>query len=82
MLVPFSCRSNGETISSAAVTSRVREGRGAVLLHGPTGCGKSMLAAASGSAFCRQGGVAFVIQSKEFEGSIRDVLDREAALLG
>ena len=42
----------------------------------------SPIQASSGSAFCRQGGLAFGIQAKEFEGSIRDVLDREAGLLG
>ena len=81
-LVPFGCNSDGESISSSDVTDLVLEHRGGLLLHGPAGCGKSMLAASSGAAFVRRDGVAVTIQSKEFEGSVKVVLDREVGLLG
>ena len=81
-LVPFSCVSNGETVPSSEVKSLVCERGGAVLLAGPTGCGKSLLASSSGSAFCKQGGVVLAVLAKEFDGSVKEVLDREAGLLG
>ena len=81
-LVPFGCKSEGASISSSDVTDLVSEHRGGLLLHGPTGCGKSMLAASSGTALVRRGGVAVTIQSKEFEGRVKVVLDREVGLLG
>ena len=81
-LVPFGCcKSEGESISSSDVTDLVSEHRGGLLLQGPTGCGKSMLAAFSGTALVRRGGVAVTIQSKEFEGRVKVALDREVALL-
>ena len=81
-LVPFTCVSNGETVASSEVKRLVCEQGGAVLLAGATGCGKSLLAWSSGSAFCRQGGVALAVQAREFDGSVKEVLDREAGLLG
>ena len=81
-LVPFDCKSKGESISSSDVTDLVSERRGGLLLYGPSGCGKSMLAASSGTALVRRGGVAVTVQSKEFDGGIKVALDREAGLLG
>ena len=81
-LVPFSCAMNGKTILSSDVTNVLCEEGGAILLRGPTGCGKSLLAVASGLAFVRRGGVALVVQAKEFDGNVKDLLDREAGLLG
>ena len=81
-LVPFACRSDGESVSSAEVTSQVSEGCGNLWLKGPSGCGKSMLADASGTAFCHRGGVPIAVQGKDFTGSIKKLLDLEACLLG
>ena len=81
-LVPFGCKSEGESISSSDVTDLVSEHRGGLLLQGPMGCGKSMLAASSGTVLVRRGGVAVTIQSKEFVGRVKVVLDREVGLLG
>ena len=80
-LVPFGCESEGEAISSSDVTNLVLEHRGGLLLQGPSGCGKSLLAASSGTALARHGGVTVTIQSKEFEGRVKVVLDREVGLL-
>ena len=81
-LVPFSCRLDGKTISSDEVAHLVLERGGGLLLQGPSGCGKSILAKASGKAFNDLGGVTINIQGKEFVGRIKDMVDREAALLG
>ena len=81
-LVSFTGELEGEVISSGDVAHLVSESCGDFLFHGPTGCGKSMLAASSGAAFVRQGGVALILQGKEFDGAIKGNLNREACLLG
>ena len=81
-LIPFACRSGGETISSRDVAGLVFERRGGVLLKGPSGCGKSMLAEASGVAFNARDGVAISVQGKDFGGSVKELVEREAGLLG
>ena len=81
-LIPFGCKSEGESISSSDVTDLVLEHRCGLFLDGPSGCGKSMLAASSGTALVRRGGVAVTVQSKEFDGGIKVALDREVGLLG
>ena len=81
-LIPFPCKSHGGSIPSSDVTDLVSTHCRGLLLHGPAGCGKSMVAAKSGIEFIRRGGVALVVQSKDFEGRLREVLDREAGLLG
>ena len=81
-LVPFPCRSNGEALTSAEVAKFAFERRGGLLLQGPSGCGKSMLAASAGVAFSERGGVVVGIHVKEFDGSLKEVLDRDVGLLG
>lgn len=81
-LVPFTCESGGTVVSSSDVVHAVAEGRAGTLFHGPSGCGKTMLAASSGVAFSDRGGVAISAQGKDFSGSARDLLGREATLLG
>ena len=81
-LVPFTCESRGAAVSSSDVVRAVAEGRAGTLFHGPSGCGKTMLAASSGVAFSELGGVAISVQGKDFSGSARELLGREATLLG
>ena len=81
-LVPFTCESSGAAVSSSDVVRAVAEGRAGKLFHGPSGCGKTMLAASSGVAFSERGGVSICVQGKDFSGSARDLLKREATLLG
>ena len=80
-LVPFTCRLDGEEISSEDITSLVSEQHADLLIRGPSGCGKSILAAASGVEFSRQSGIAVTIPVKEYAGSLKTVLNREAGLL-
>ncbi len=81
-LIPFTCESGGATVSSPDVVRAVSEEHTGMLFHGPSGCGKTMLATSSGVAFSRLGGVAICVQGKDFSGSARDLLEREATLLG
>ena len=81
-LVPFSCESNGVAAPSSEVVRAVLEGRGGALLHGPSGCGKTMLASSSGVALSGRGGVAISVQGKDFVGGVKELVDREAGLLG
>ena len=81
-LVPFSCESNGVAAAPSEVIGAVLEGRGGVLLHGPSGCGKTMLASSSGVALSGRGGVAISVQGKDFVGGVKELVDREAGLLG
>jgi len=82
ILVPFSCESNGVAAPTSEVMGAVLEGRGGVLLHGPSGCGKTMLASSSGVAFSGRGGLAITVQGKDFVGGAKELVDREAGLLG
>ena len=80
-LVPFSCQLDGRAISSAEVVRLVSERGGGLLLQGPSGCGKSILAEAAGNAYNDLGGIAIIIQGKDFDGRIKDVLKPDATVL-
>ena len=81
-LVSFSCDSKEGAISSSEVVHLALEQCGGVLLHGRSGCGKSMLAESVGVAFISRGGVAVCIQGKDFGGWLKKAIDHEAGLLG
>ncbi|MDX8455194.1 nuclease-related domain-containing protein [Mesorhizobium sp. VK9D] len=79
-MVPMRCIRDGETLSSEAVVERVVMD-GNVLLAGDSGCGKSLLSYKAALFALGQGCVPIVIPAKDFEGSLRDVANREATLL-
>lgn len=81
-LIPFSCRTSEETILSTDVAHLMLEKNDNVLFQGPTGCGKSMLAASIGTAFNRKGDVVVYLQAKNFGSKVHNLIDREAQLLG
>ena len=81
-LVPISCESDGVTVPSSELIGAVLEGRGGALLQGPSGCGKSMLASSSAVALSELGGVTISMQAKDFVGGVKELVDREARLLG
>ena len=81
-LVSFLCESKEGAVMSTKVARLASERCGGFLLHGPTGCGKSMLAESVGVGFCGRGGVAVCIQGKNFGGRLKHAIDREAGLLG
>jgi Nuclease-related domain len=79
-MVPMSCVCESEKLSSEVVLERSVQDDN-VLLMGPSGCGKSLLSYAIGLAGLARGDVPIVVPAKDFEGSLRDVVNREAALL-
>ncbi len=81
-LVPFDCQDrNGKAMQSLAVYRRVAAGEQDALVLGGSGRGKTMLAWACAVEFVRSGGVALIVPVRNYEGNLRKVLDREAALL-
>ncbi|MCK1354228.1 NERD domain-containing protein [Bradyrhizobium sp. CW7] len=79
-MVPMPCVFEGEVLSSQDVLERATHDDH-VLLTGPSGCGKSLLGYHIGLAGLGRGNVPIIVPAKDFEGSLRDVLNREAALL-
>ncbi|MCY4534826.1 MAG: NERD domain-containing protein [Bryobacterales bacterium] len=80
-VVPFSCRSGGEAVTSDDIVGLVAEQCGDVLIQGPSGCGKTLLANQAGRAFSQHGGIALTIPAQHYSGSIKAVLNREIKLL-
>lgn len=58
------------------------EKKGSLSIEGPSGCGKTMLAAYLSTYIAENGGCCLFLQAKYFLGSIKDLLDREAGMLG
>lgn len=79
-LISIACVSEDEALSSEIVLERALLD-GNALLMGPSGCGKSLLTYKIGLAALAHGCVPLVVPAKDFEGSLRDVVNREAALL-
>lgn len=80
-LVPVSCQSGSELLSSDVVLER-SGAESSVLLIGPSGCGKSVLSYRMAIAALARGCVPIILPAKDFEGSLRDVANREVTLLG
>ncbi|MBN8990662.1 MAG: NERD domain-containing protein [Rhizobiales bacterium] len=79
-MVPMSCVCESEALSSADVLKRSAQDDN-ILLTGPSGCGKSLLGYNIGLAGLARGDVPIIVPAKDFEGNLRDVVNREAALL-
>jgi hypothetical protein len=69
-----------QTLSSDDVVRQSAQG-GNVLLTGASGCGKSLLGYNIALAALARGGVPLIVPAKDFEGNLRDVVNREATLL-
>ena len=80
-LVPFTCRSEGERVSSDDVTRVVVEERADVLLLGPSGCGKTLLATHLALGFTESGGIAVMVRGMDYTGDVNAVIQRETRLL-
>lgn len=79
-MVSMSCLYESEILSSEIVLEQSASDEN-VLLMGPSGCGKSLLGYAIGLAALARGDIPIVVPAKDFEGSLRDVMNREVALL-
>jgi len=80
LMVPVPCLCESEALSSEIVLERSARNEN-VLLMGPSGCGKSLLGYGIGLAGLGRGEVPIIVPAKDFEGNLRDVVNREAALL-
>nr|WP_249780189.1 NERD domain-containing protein [Bradyrhizobium sp. dw_411] len=79
-MVSMSCVCETEELSSEVVLERSMRNDN-VLLMGPSGCGKSLLSYSIGVAGLGRGDMPIIVPAKDFEGNLRDVVNREAALL-
>lgn len=79
-MVAASCLRDGETLSSDTVLEQAVLDEN-LLLTGDSGCGKSLLSYQIALTALRLGRVPIVIPAKDFEGNLREVANREAALL-
>ncbi|MBX3075788.1 NERD domain-containing protein [Candidatus Obscuribacterales bacterium] len=52
-----------------------------IVLDGPSGCGKSMVAAKIALGFSEAGGLSVILPARDFTGTLKQLLDREAGLL-
>lgn len=79
-MVATSCVFESEMLSSDEVLKRAVKDDNALLM-GPSGCGKSLLGYNIGLAALARGDVPIIVPAKDFEGNLREVVDRETALL-
>lgn len=79
-IIHGSCICDNEILSSAVVLEQATR-EGVILLTGDSGCGKSLLSYAIAVDALDHGHVPIVIPAKDFEGNLREVADREVALL-
>lgn len=79
-MVPMSCVFESEPLSSQEVLERSKHDDH-ILLTGPSGCGKTLLGYHIGLAELVRGNVPIIVPAKDFEGNLRDVVNREATLL-
>lgn len=79
-MIAMSCVCDDETLSSEAVLERSSCDDN-LLLVGPSGCGKSLLSHKIGITALAARNVPIIVPAKDFEGNLRDVVNREAALL-
>lgn len=68
-------------IDLSQVRSMIADGESGVLIHGPTGCGKSLLATFCAIASIDAGRIPIFVSSKNFDGEFQRLLDKEAVLL-
>ena len=80
-MVPFTCRVDGNDLSSEQVRRLIAEERADVLIQGPSGCGKTLLATKSALALAEHGGIPVLIPVKHYSGSIKAVLESEVRML-
>ncbi|MGY4375245.1 hypothetical protein ACVWZR_009638 [Bradyrhizobium sp. i1.3.1] len=79
-MIPTFAVYESQTLSSEELIRRSGQG-GNVLLTGASGCGKSLLGCNIALAALARGDVPLFIPAKDFEGNLRDVVNREATLL-
>jgi nuclease-like protein len=79
-LVSFECREDKVVCTADEIIARGASGAD-LLLRGPSGCAKTMMAHRIAVECIAQGRVPMVIPAKNFDGRLRDLVHREAVLL-
>ena len=79
-LVPFDCRLDSASISSAAVPELLQKEQTSLLLQGPSGCGKTSLSLQAAVAYTHHG-IAIFFPVKHYSGRLDSDLDREVGLM-
>lgn len=69
-------------IGSDQIVRRVIDGNADILICGPSGCGKTLLATKTCVSLLEKQGIPLMFPVRHYEGNLKEVLDREAALLG
>jgi hypothetical protein len=80
-LVSGRCRVAGTSLSFDDLVARTIA-EPSLALIGPSGCGKSLLSHRLGLTAMDQGTIPVILAAKDFQGSLRDVANREATMLG
>ena len=80
-LVPFDCRLDSASLSSAAVPELLQKAQTSLLLQGPSGSGKTSLSLHAAVAYTDRG-VAIFFPVKHYSGRLHSDLDREVGLMG
>lgn len=69
------------TVTLEDVHSMAAEGTDGVLVEGPPGCGKTLLATSCAISCVERNCIPIFLSAKDFDGRLRDLLDREVSLL-
>lgn len=80
-LLAFPCRVSDRDASSDDLPDLLKGAPG-LLIHGLSGCGKSLATLSTALHRLSAGDIPIFIEAKLFEGRLQDLLDREANLLG
>ncbi|MYM88439.1 hypothetical protein GTP91_14815 [Rugamonas sp. FT82W] len=80
-LVDDSYKYDAHEIDASQVRSMLGMGTQGLLIHGPAGCGKSLLTASCAIACIATDSVPILVSAKDFEGEFLRLIDREAVLL-
>jgi hypothetical protein len=80
-LVSGRCRGQGASLSFDELAARARAEPSLVLM-GPSGCGKSLLSYRLALEAMHRGAIPVILPAKDFQGSLRDVANREVTMLG
>ncbi len=81
VMVPVPCQSgDGEILSTDLVTLIANDQR-SVILTGPSGCAKTLIARNAALRFCELGGVPLLLPCKDYSGRLRTLMDVEVKLL-
>lgn len=80
-LIPVECSIGNDVVSSDLLQDLLTDWNN-ILVTGEAGCGKSMIARKFGLDTAQKGELPILIESKDFAGKLRPLLEEETGLLG